>query len=156
MRNDGFPIGPLFREPGAVMFALWGVPRAEVMLVLRHIHACAFEGDAFELESLTLLMCCVDLQFDLSARAHDAMPRQPVRDLLPQQPRHGAMVKRVACHRGDAAIGTYFARGNGKHSVPEGFIARFIRLHAIQEEASFQLLLSVLLCAGSTRWFFHG
>src|SRR5262245_49578700 len=51
-------------------------PRAEAMLVRRHVDALAEETDAFHLEPHALLQAGLELQLDLAAGADDALPRQ--------------------------------------------------------------------------------
>ena len=52
------------------------LPSPEPMLVFHHIDPLAMKADAFHFETRTLLQRGFELQLDLAARAHYALPRQ--------------------------------------------------------------------------------
>src|SRR5262245_34889653 len=53
------------------------LPRAEPVLMLRHIDALAAEAHPFHLQARPLFQRGLPLQLDLAARAYDALPGQP-------------------------------------------------------------------------------
>jgi len=52
------------------------LPRAEAVLVLRHVHAAAAKADTLQFEARALFQAGFVLQFDGAARAYHALPRQ--------------------------------------------------------------------------------
>ena len=60
---------------GILKFSL-ELPRAEAVLVLRHVHAAAAKAHALQLQPRALFQAGFILQLDGAARAYHALPRQ--------------------------------------------------------------------------------
>ena len=90
------------------------------------IHALACEGDAFQFEAEALFERGIETEFDGSARAYYALPRQRVGWIMAQEARDGAVIERVSGRCGDLPVAGDFALGDGANDAAERLVAHFV------------------------------
>ena len=112
------------------------VPAAQSVFAALHVDACAGEPDTFHAETAALLEGGVVVEFDVAARAEDAVPGQGIGGVDAEEARDGAMVEGVTGGRGNFAVRADFARRDGEDDAAEGSVAILIGAQAVTQEGA--------------------
>jgi len=113
-----------------------GVPTPESVFAALHVDAGASEPDTFHAQAAALLEGSVVVEFDVTARAKDTVPRQGIGGVDAEEARDGTMIEGVARGCGNFAVHADFARRDGENDAAEGSVAILIGAEAIAEEGA--------------------
>ncbi len=109
----------------AVLHRLYGLSNGKRMLVKLQIYSSPPECHALQAQTQALFRSSFRAQLDFAARAHHALPRNPIRRLALQEARHRAVIQRVACRLGHLAVSCYLPLWNRDYNTPERCLISF-------------------------------
>jgi hypothetical protein len=125
---------------GSFEVLLERLPTAERVFVDLHVDTLAAKLYALDAEAKALFGRSFASQLDLATGADDALPGESLKWSVTEQLCYGSVIERIACCRGDLAIGGNLALRNGTNDAAEGVVAGLIFAKGILQDSSLEIL----------------